>query len=141
VTMPETGIFGGRDGVAFICLGTALPTPAYPGEVREVRDQLAARPQAEGNRGEEVSTHRFTSFSVDCSTPVPGMSGRTSAGRVCGTVSARSLSCPEYSSACGGTGWRLLSPPRPNPAGKPISTAHGGAGTGHLMLRIAVIIR
>lgn len=34
------------------------------------------------NRVEEVSAHRFAPFPVDCSTPVPGMSGRTSAGRV-----------------------------------------------------------
>jgi hypothetical protein len=85
VTIPKTDAVSGRDGGAPTCLGTALVNRRDRGEEggsKGVRDQLAARWQDEGNRVEEVSAHRFSLFPVDCSTPVPGLSGRTSAGRV-----------------------------------------------------------
>jgi hypothetical protein len=107
VTMPKPDAVNGRDGDTPICLGTALANPCYPGEVRGKeggRDQLAARSQDEGNRVEEVAAHRFPLFPVDCSTPFPACPAGLLRDEGGGTASAQSLSCAEYSSACGGDG-------------------------------------
>jgi hypothetical protein len=83
VTMPKQALSAVETGVPPLPRDR-LGQFRYRGEdggSKGVHDQLAASSQDEGNRV-EVSAHRFALFPADCSTPVPGMSGRTCGGRV-----------------------------------------------------------
>jgi hypothetical protein len=93
-----------------------------------VISSLPAR-RTKATRVEEVSAHRFPLFPVDCSTPVPGMSGRTSAGRVW-RDSFRAI--VELRRVLIGVRWGPggdgCPDPVPTPVGRPTSPAYGGAG-------------
>jgi hypothetical protein len=133
--MLKTGTVSGRDGGAPSASGPAWQ-PRYPGEEggsKGVRDQLAARSQDQGNRV-EVSAHRFAPLPADCSTPVPGMSGRTSTGRVWrdsfrAVAELRRVLIGEW---LGRVATAVPNPAQPGPAG-PINRARR-CGTGHPML-------
>jgi hypothetical protein len=87
----------------------------------------ARRTKATGSR--RCPPTGFPLFPVDCSTPVPGMSGRTSAGRVW-RDSFRAI--VELRRVLIGVRWGPggdgCPDPVPTPVGRPTSPAYGGAG-------------
>jgi hypothetical protein len=129
--MPKTGTFCGREEDAPICLRTGLANPITPGKTREVRgfviSSLPARRTKQPGRG-GVPAHRFPlclSTARHLSRACPAGFLREGCGR---TAFARSLSCPEYSSTCGGDGVATAVPTPSQPGRQDISTVHGGAG-------------